>query len=180
MPDEETLVCRIQNGGDDANDLALCGHQRPAGASGIYRGVELDEIRQQALPLRRAEFAPQTGHYSRRHRRTDAEWKADGNDLIAQCEVRGGSHGGREKIVGNRLRLKHGQIVLRPHAGDRGIGFEPVGEHHLHPLGAEHDVEIGEDDAFVDDDNPGADALLDVLVRLCQVPTHARERSTVE
>ena len=72
------------------------------------------------------------------------------------------------------MRLKHGQIVLRPRAGDRGIGLEPVGEHHLHPLGAEHNVEIGKDDAFVDDDDPGADALLSVLAVLVRFqPTHA-------
>src|SRR6266545_8338728 len=43
--DEEALICRVQNGGNDANDLALCGHQRPAGAAGIDCGIELDEIR---------------------------------------------------------------------------------------------------------------------------------------
>ena len=53
--------------------------------------------------------------------------------------------------------------MLRPHAGDRGVGFEPVGENHLYPLGAKHNVKIGEDNAFVDDDDPGADALLGVL-----------------
>ena len=41
---EETLVCRVQNAGDDTDDLAIQGHQRPAGVSGINRGVELDEV----------------------------------------------------------------------------------------------------------------------------------------
>src|SRR6266550_6082933 len=70
--------------------------------------------------------------------------------------------------------------MLRPHAGDRGVGFEPVGENHLYPLGAEHNVKIGEDSAFVDDDDPGADALLGVLtpgfVR-CQPPDANNGRS---
>jgi hypothetical protein len=48
-------------------------------------------------------------------------------------------------------------------ADDGRVGFEPVGEYHLHPLGAEHDVEIGQDDAFVDYDDTCADAFLDVL-----------------
>ena len=54
--------------------------------------------------------------------------------------------------------------MLRLHADNRGIGFEPVGKHHLHALGAEHDVKIGEDRALVDNDDAATDTLVAVFV----------------
>src|SRR5262249_2076684 len=91
------------------------------------------------------------------------EREGKGNEVGVEREMWGGSHGSGKKVVGNRLCLKHGQIMLRPHSGDRSVGFEPIGKNHLYPLGAEHNVKIGEDSTFVDDDDPGANALLGVL-----------------
>src|SRR5215813_10796190 len=42
--DKKTLVSRVQNTGDDANHLAIQGHQRAAGVSRINCGIELDEV----------------------------------------------------------------------------------------------------------------------------------------
>ena len=156
------------------------GYQRPAGAAGISRGVELDEIGQHAFAIRRVELAPQSRDYSSTRRRTYAKRKADGDNLITYGKVRGGAHGRRDQIVGNLMRLKHGQIMLRLYTGHRGIGFEPVSKHHLHPLGAEHDMKIGQDHALVDDHDPGADAFFVPLRRSCSVPFDAPGRSTVE
>ena len=105
--DEETLVCRIQNACHDTHDFSLCRHQRSAGVSRIHGGIELDQIRQQALSFRRVKLPPQAGHHARRYRRTDAKRKTDGKHVISRCKVRSGAHGSRKKIVGNCLRLKH-------------------------------------------------------------------------
>ncbi len=105
---EETLVYRVENRSDDADDLAARSYQRAAGAARIHRGVELDEIRQQAFAFRGNKFAAQAGNDAGRRRRADAERKANGDHLVAQGEVRCGAHGGGDKIVGNFMRLKHG------------------------------------------------------------------------
>ena len=71
----------------------------------------------------------------------------------------------RGEVVGDLLRLQHREIVLGLHADDDGrLRFEAVGERHLHALRAGHDVQVGEDDALVDDHDAGADAALDVAV----------------
>ena len=102
---------------------------------------------------------------------------ADGDNLIAYGKVRGGAHGGRDQIVGNLMRLKHGQIMLRLHTGHGGVGFEPVSEHDLHPLGAEYHMEIGQDQALVDDHDAGADALFALFAVLVRFhPTYPDDR----
>ena len=98
--------------------------------------------------------------------------------MVAHGEVPGGSQRGRGQIVGDGLRLKHGQIVLRLQSDDRGVGFQPVGEYHFHPHGSGHHVEVGENDPLVDDDDPGSDALFDLIVsvRVGVQPPHAHHR----
>ena len=93
-------------------------------------------------------------------------------------EIGGGAHGGRNQIVGNVLRLKHRQIVFRSRAGHCRCGYEPIGEHDLHSLGAEHNVEIGENDASIDNHDSRANAFFHVLAAFCVRfhPTHANNR----
>src|SRR5215831_4197031 len=59
--DEHALLGGIQDRGDDADDRPVEGHERSARAARVGGGVELDEIRQQALPLGGAELALQAG-----------------------------------------------------------------------------------------------------------------------
>ena len=166
--DKKTLGGRIKNRGDDPDNFAPVGYQRPAGAAGIGRGIELDKVGQHAFTIRRVKLAAQSGDDSSTRRRAYTKRIADGDNLIAYGKVRGGAHGSRNQIIGNLMRLKHGQIMLRLDTGHRGFGFEPVSKHDLHPLGAEYHMKIGQDHALVDDDDPGADAffvLFAVLVR---------------
>ena len=67
--------------------------------------------------------------------------------------------------------------MFRPYAGDGRLGFEAIGEDDLHALGAEHDVKIGQDRAFVDDNDTGADAFFDVFAVLVRFhSSHANDR----
>src|SRR6476620_1229729 len=63
--DEELLVGRIRQGGDDPDDLSGTVQQWAAGVTGIDRGVELDEAFQRAS-CRDGHGTVQSGHHSRR------------------------------------------------------------------------------------------------------------------
>ena len=68
------------------------------------------------------------------------------------------------QVVGDRLRLQHGEVVLGLRADDVGLGLGAVGEGDRRSRLAPRDhVQVGEDDAVVDDDHAGADALLHFL-----------------
>ena len=87
MPMNTRCSVGLRMRGHDADDLAVGGHERPAGVAGIGRSVELDQVGEQALAFRRTVLAPQAGDDARRRRRTDAERKADRDHLIAEREV---------------------------------------------------------------------------------------------
>ena len=70
------------------------------------------------------------------------------------------------QIVGDLLRLQHGEVVLGLRADDRRLGLEAVGEHDADLLRAEHHVQVGQDDALVEHHDAGADAGLDLAVVL--------------
>src|SRR5215470_13731198 len=177
-PHEHPLLRRIQNSRNDAHDIALGGYQRAARASRVHCGVELDQIREQALSLRRAEVALQTGDHARRERRTDAEWKTHRKDLVAHSEIRRRRHVCRHQVVGDFFSLEHRQIVFRTNAGDRSLRFEPVGEHDLYAFSAGYDMEIGKNDALVNDHDSGADAFVNVLASLFVVSEAAYSNTT--
>ena len=63
--------------------------------------------------------------------------------------------------------------MLGAHADDRRLGFEAVVEAHFDALGAGDHVQVGEDDAGVDDHDAAADAFDDVAVLLLLVPDAA-------
>ena len=74
------------------------------------------------------------------------------------AQIRGRAQRRRDQVVRDGLRLQHGEVVLGPHADDRRVGLHAVEEAHLDPLGADDDVQVGEDDALVDDHDAGAHA----------------------
>ena len=123
-------------------------------------GVELDQVGQRLLPLGRAELAPQARHHAGADRGADAEGMADGDDLIAGRQVAGGAHRRRLQIVGQALRLEHGQVVLGLGTDHGGVGLMAVGEGHAHALGAPDHMKVGQDRAVVLDDHAGAEAAL--------------------
>ena len=58
---------------------------------------------------------------------------------------------------GMLLRLQHREVVLGLRADHLGVGLQAVGERDLDALRAVHHVQVGEDDAVVDDHHAGAD-----------------------
>src|SRR5512139_1947357 len=72
--DEHALLGRVEDARDDADHLAVHRDERAAGVAGIRRGIELDQVGQDALPFGRAVLAPQSGDHALADRGTDAEW----------------------------------------------------------------------------------------------------------
>jgi hypothetical protein len=68
----------------------------------------------------------------------------------------GGTHGRRHDVVGQALRLQHGQVVLRALPDELGLGIVAVGEGDVDATRARHHVQVGEDDAGLDDHHAGA------------------------
>ena len=60
------------------------------------------------------------------------------------------------EVVGDRFRLQHREIVLGLRADHDGVGLQAVVEHDLDRFRAVHHVQVGEDDAGVDDHHAGA------------------------
>ena len=131
------------------------------------------------LPSRRAVLALQPGDDARRDRRPDAEREADRDHLVAG---RRGPPWSAAWPGPDRRGPCCAFSTARSCSGcsdDHGrVGLEPVEERHLDLVGAGDDVQVGEDDALVDDDHAGADAVLDVAVavRVVGQPLHAHHR----
>src|SRR4051812_41549964 len=175
--DEDPLLGRVEKPGDDAHHLALRGHEGPARVPRIGGGIELDEVGQHALALGRAVFAAQARHHPCRYRGTDAEREAHRHDVVAEREILGGAHGGRDEVVRNRLRLQHCQVLfgMQPYHGT--LGFQAVEKDELQFGGVRNDVEVGEDDASIDDDHPRTDAALYLVAVLVDAhAAHAHHR----
>src|SRR5689334_12774091 len=83
--DEYALLGRVEQAGHDADDLAVGGDERPARVAGIRRGVELDQVGEDALARSRAVLALQARDHAVRGRRADAEREADGEHRVARA-----------------------------------------------------------------------------------------------
>ena len=120
----------------------------------------------------------QAGDDARRDRRADAEREADGDDLVAQREVLRGAHRGGARD--RRGPSSPGARRDRVPAACRRRSLRTPGRRRTSPdpLRPGDDVEVGEDDALVDDDDPGADPVFDVHVPFLGVaqPEHAHDR----
>src|SRR5450830_212671 len=84
--DEGVRLGRIEDGGDDTDDLAVHRDQRAARIARVDGGVELDELRQLPLAVARAESAVKAGDHAGRHRWADAERKSDRDDVVARLQ----------------------------------------------------------------------------------------------
>ena len=159
MPMKTRWLVGIEDAGDDADDLAVDRDERAAGVARIGGGVELDQVGQQALAFRRTVLAPQSRDHARRDRRADAERKADRDHLVAE-------RAGRPSSAASPARRSSGIVfacsTARSFSGcvaiDRRLRLGAVGEHDADALRAGDDVQVGEDDALVDDHHAGADA----------------------
>jgi hypothetical protein len=100
------------------------GDQRPARIAGVGRGVELDQVGQDALAFGRAEFALQARDHAVRRRRADAERKAHRHDLVAGRQIGGGAHGGGLQVVGDLRACSTARSCSRLQADDVGVGLQ--------------------------------------------------------
>src|SRR6185503_5411613 len=99
------------------------------------------------------------------------------HDVVAEGEILGRAHGGRGEVVRDGLRLQHCQILVGVKSHHGTLGFQAVEEDELELGGVRHDVQVGEDDAGVDDHHPGADAALHLVAVLVDAhAAHAHHR----
>src|SRR5437762_3357179 len=110
--DESARLGRIEDGGDDADHLAVHGDKRTAGAARIGGGIELNEVLEHALAFGRAKVAIEAGDHARRDRGTDAKRKPYRDHFVARLQVVGGAQGCGGQVVGNFLGADHRQVVV--------------------------------------------------------------------
>ena len=114
MPMKTRWSVGFEDGGDDADHLAVHRHQRAAGIAGVGGGVELDQVGQQLLAVGRAELALQARR--RRPPTTDGPMPNGKPTAITWSP---GARSAVERIVaatrssGMVLRLQHREVVLR-------------------------------------------------------------------
>ena len=146
---EADALARRDDGGIDADHLALEVDERAAGVAGIDRGVGLDEV----LVGGDAHVgAPGGADDPHRHRLVQPEGVADGDGPLADPEgVRIAQAGHAELVVG--LEADEGEVGFRVGPEDLAPVFSLVGEPHRDLVGALDHVEVGEDESpLVDDD----------------------------
>src|SRR5258707_5374626 len=71
--DEHALLGRVEQAGDDADDLAVGGHQWAAGITGIGGGIELNQVGEKPRARARAILALEARNDAGRSRRPEAE-----------------------------------------------------------------------------------------------------------
>src|SRR5262249_11135153 len=127
----------------DADDLAAGIQERSPGVAGIDGRIGLDGlVNESALSLQRADRADDAaGHGS-----AEAEWIADGIDLLPDYEVLGISDLGLGHGLG--WDLNHGQIVNRVSADDLRPVFLLIARGDFKLTGAFDNVEIRQDVPF--------------------------------
>ncbi len=92
-----------------------------------------------------------------RDRGPDAEREADRGHAVAGAQVAAAAHRRRAQVVGDAVRAQHGQVLLGHDVDHRGLGVQAVVEDDLDVARLGHHVQVGQDDAAVDDHHPGAD-----------------------
>ena len=162
MPMNTRWSVGIEDAGDDADDFAVGGDERPAGIAGIGRRVELDQVGQQALAF--AASGTRAAGPRRRPPMTDGPMpngKPTATTSSPDREVaRSSAASPASRSSGIVFACSTARSCSGCDADDVGVGLGAVGEHDADPLRRRHDVQVGEDDALVDDDDAGADAAL--------------------
>ena len=154
--DAGVLAHAGEDHGVDADDFAVPVHQRAAGVAGIDGGVGLDGFVDGGA-VRLVHRTDRTDDAAR-HGAGKSEGIADGVNLLSHLQVaRVAEHSGRE--VG-RFDLDDGKIVRRVGADDRGAEFLAVVQRDFHLAGVGDHVIVGEDVAFLVDNEARALAFL--------------------
>ena len=143
--------------GVDADDLAMGVEQRAAGVAGIDGGVGLDGlVNIGAVGL--LHLADGADDAARHGSVEDAERIADGEHLLADLEAGAVAQGHGLKV--GRLDLNDGEVVRLVSSDDGGRVVLLVLEDDLEFTRAVDDVVVGEDVAFLVNDEAGARTLL--------------------
>ena len=156
---EEVVPGRIDQPGDDSDNLAASVHQRTARIARVHRRVELDQPPKRFFPARWPELAVEPGHYARTQRaepgprglptgNTSSPTRiADALPMVAGT-TRSGS----------TFRRQDGDVAVRLHAGNRGGCPGAVHEGKLDLRRALYDVQRGKHLGIAVDDYSGSDA----------------------
>ena len=162
--DREADALRAHDdGGVDADDLAVRGNQRPAGIARVERRVGLDHVVDQPAGLR-AQRAAERGHDAGGHRRFEAERIADGDHELAALEPLGIAQR-RRRQRDRRVDSHQGKVgvgVVAHHAGGEAAPLDRI---HFDAGRAADHVAVGEHEAVRRDHHAGAGAALPLLVR---------------
>jgi hypothetical protein len=145
---------RREDGGVDANHLAVHVEQRATRVAAVDRGVGLDVVVERA----RLDVAAARRHDAGRHGAAQAERIADRHDRLADLHLaRVSELDGGQRLVA--LDLEHGEIGLLVTAQQLGRQLAAVVQGHGDRVGLTGDVVVGHDDAGRIDDEAGADRL---------------------
>ncbi|MNQ61493.1 hypothetical protein D3C85_758080 [compost metagenome] len=152
----------------DADHLAVQVEQRAAGVTRVDRHVGLDEryivlVRQAA-----ALGADDTG----RHRVVEAEGRTDGQHPAAHLELVGLADLHDRQILA--LDLEQGDVGTRIGADELGFELAAVGQAHDDFIGIGHHMVIGQDVAFLGDDEAGTEGLRLALAATLGIARHRR------
>ena len=155
------LASAGDDGGVDADQVAVKIDHRAAGIAGIDRCVSLNEV----FIVFDAQSAPPRGaHDAHGGGVAQTEGIADRKDYIANLQLRGIADGQRGQSRG--VDLQHGDVRTRIGADKFGVEFSLVGELHFDVGRAVDHVIVGENRSVGCDDDAGAQALLAFLPRL--------------
>ena len=127
-----------EDGGVDADELALRVHERAARVARIDGGIGLDE----ALDVGDAQLAaPGCADDPHGDGLTDPEGIADRQRQVAHAQAPGVA----DRCGGQTLRigLEHGEVGLRIDADERELERAPVCKHGADAIGVLHDMAIG-------------------------------------
>ncbi len=154
--DRETdSLGRPNHRGVDSDHFARGIRERPAGVSGIQRGVGLDDVVDQSARLR-VHRATERANHSGGHARLKTERVTNGDcDLTdAQCFRIGQPHVGKLR----RINANHGEIGIRIVSDKLGARFTAVGKVDHNFARTMHDVAVGQNKTVRRDDESRAAA----------------------
>ena len=171
-----SLLGRVDERGDDADDPAVAVQQRPARVAGVHGGVDLDEAGVDDLGLGVAERPLEPGDDAVAQRAVEPERVAHHERLAADLEGGGVAEDGRDDDRRDVVGLEHGDVVLLVGARDRRLGLGAVGEPDGDGLGVGDHVERGEDLGGVGDHDTRALAVVGAHVGVAALGFDEDER----
>ena len=83
--------------------------------------------------------------------------------MVARPQILSGTQRGCLQVVGHLVGPENRQIVFGLCSSDARCGLKPIMEGHCDPLYPRDDMQVGQNDAFVDDHHAGAHAALNVV-----------------